>query len=251
MKKILILLFAIPFIVACSSDDDANTVSVTLKFSQNWEGNPVTASDLASTVYTNELGDQLNISRLRYLISKMELKNANGDVITLGGFQLVDLSNPETFTFESIAAIAPGVYTFSFVYGFNEQDNQSGIYPELNQASWNWPDMLGGGYHFLQLDGNYNVNTEPAPFNFHNGTARAGENDFEQNFVVFNFPNTLNINSNTNTIEIKMDISEWFKNPHIWDLNQFNTNLMINYTAQIMMNENAGSVFKIQTISTP
>lgn len=253
MKKIFILLVAIPIFVACSSDDDANsnTVSVTLKFSQNWEGVPVAPSDLSSTVYTNELGNQLNISSLRYLISKMELKNSEGEIITVGGFQLVDLSNPDTFTFESLAAIAPGNYTFSFVYGFNEQDNQSGVYPELNQVSWNWPEMLGGGYHFLQLDGNYNVNSDPSPFNFHNGTARVGEDDFEQNFVVFNFSNTLNINSNTNTIEIKMDISEWFKNPHTWDLNEYNTDLMMNYTAQKMMQDNAYSVFSIQTVSTP
>ena len=42
-----------------------------------------------------------------------------------------------------------------------------------------------------------------------------------------------------------MNLAEWFKNPNTWALNEFNTGLMGNYTAQKRMNENGQSVFSV------
>ena len=139
--------------------------------------------------------------------------------------------------------VPEGNYTLSFIYGFNQADNIDNAYNDLNTASWNWPAMLGGGYHFLQFDGMYDVNTDtPKPFNYHNGTARVSEGVFEQNFVPFNLTNNLQIEAGS-VIEIKMDIAEWFKNPYSWDLDMYNTPLMPNYEAQKLMQQNAATVF--------
>jgi hypothetical protein len=109
--------------------------------------------------------------------------------------------------------------------------------------------MLGGGYHFLQFDGMYNVDTAtPSPFNYHNGTAKVSDNVFEQNFVVFEFSTDIHIQSGSPTIEIRMNLAELFKNPITWDLNIYNTSLMPNYDAQIMMQQNMGSVFSIEQL---
>ncbi|MCR9181988.1 MAG: hypothetical protein NXH73_03590 [Flavobacteriaceae bacterium] len=245
MKKLSILLIFSFIIIACGSDDDNNTpteVAVNLRFSQIFDELTVTSLNLSSTVYVNEMNQELTISRLRYLVSRLVLTNSNGDSFLLSPYHLVDLSNSETLNLNTNLTIPEGDYTLSFVYGFNEEDNQNGAYADLNAVSWNWPEMLGGGYHFLQMDGQYNINTEPAPFNFHNGTARVSEGVFEQNFVVFNLPNTLTVSENS-TINIQMNIAEWFRNPNTWDLNVFNTPLMPNYEAQKLMQQNAASVF--------
>jgi hypothetical protein len=47
------------------------------------------------------------------------------------------------------------------------------------------------------------------------------------------------------TIEIKMNIAEWFKNPNTWNLNELNTILMPNFEAQKMMSANGKSVFSL------
>jgi hypothetical protein len=47
------------------------------------------------------------------------------------------------------------------------------------------------------------------------------------------------------TIEIKMNIAEWFKNPKTWNLNELNTILMPNFEAQKMMSANGKSVFSL------
>lgn len=233
---------------ACDSDDDntPQNVAIDLRFTQSFGDidDTVDEADLNTTVYTNANGEQLTISRLRYLISNITFINEAGDTFEVEGYNLRDLSNPDTALMDTDLTLAQGTYTLQFTYGFNEEDNVDGGYPDLNEASWNWPMMLGGGYHFLQMDGLYNVETDiPAPFNFHNGTARPSEGVFEANHVNFSIPN-VTLTSDTEFI-IDMDIAEWFVNPNTWDLNELNTPLMPNYMAQIMMHENAATVFSV------
>ena len=54
---------------------------------------------------------------------------------------------------------------------------------------------------------------------------------------------------NNTVVEIKMNISEWFKNPNTWNLNILNTVLMPNFNAQLLMSENGKSVFSLGTVS--
>lgn len=246
MKKIALLLILAIALVSCNNDDDtpANVV-ISINLSQNWDGTNISLTDIGNTEFTNENGEDLKIIRLRYLISKVTLYNSFGDAIELEGYNLFDLSDENTLVFTENAVFPPGTYTrITFVYGFNEEDNITEEYPDLNIATWGWPGMLGGGYHFMQFDGTYkDANDEPQPFNFHNGTARVSEGVFEQNFITVDIDD-LSINSNS-TIDIKMNLAEWFKNPNTWDLNQMNTALMGNYDAQIMMNENGQNVFSV------
>jgi hypothetical protein len=258
MKKIIALALILILFNACKSDDNDCCVQpvatkVIFNFTQNWDGNDVNSSDFENTQYTNANGEVLTISRIRYLLSHFELVNENGVSLPLNGYNLVDMSKPYTLSLETDynnnSIIPNGIYTLKLVYGFNEEENIDGAYPDLNSVSWNWPTMLGGGYHFLQFDGMYNVDTAtPSPFNYHNGTAKVSDNVFEQNFVVFEFSTDIHIQSGSPTIEIRMNLAELFKNPITWDLNIYNTSLMPNYDAQIMMQQNMGSVFSIEQL---
>lgn len=246
MKKATFFIIAALIILSCNNDDDDNTpvdVNLLFNFSQNWEGSSVSAVDIGTTIFTNENNDELTIARLRYLISNIQLTNSDGVTTNVEGYQLIDLSDLSTLSFNPNLTVPAGNYTMSFVYGFNEEDNVNGAYPDLNAASWNWPENLGGGYHFMQMDGQYDVNTTiPKPYNYHNGTARVSDGVFEQNFVEVVIPNSLEVRPGK-AIEIIMDISEWYKNPYTWDLSVYDTPLMGNYDAQKKMNLNAGSVF--------
>ena len=246
MKKIaLLLILAIAF-TGCNNDDDSpENVIISINLSHNWDGTSVTEADFGTTEFTNEHGEVLTISKLRYLISRVTLYNSYGDAIEFEGYQLVDLTDDNTFVFALNSVFPPGTYNrISFVYGFNENDNISGEYPDLNAASWNWPDMLGGGYHFMQLEGNYSdTNGDQQPYAYHNGTARVSDGVFEQNFITVDVDG-FSIDSGAD-IDIKMNVAEWFKNPNTWDLNTLSGSLMGNYDAQIMMNQNGQNVFSI------
>ncbi|MCB0464222.1 MAG: hypothetical protein KDC78_00915 [Aequorivita sp.] len=251
MKNIAFL-FILNFVLySCSNDDNNNipeNVPVTFQFSQNWNGDAVDKTDFNSTTYTNDIGNVLTISKLRYLISKIQLKKSDGTLIEIDGYNLVDLSEEGSLEMTP-SSIPTGDYIgISFIYGFNEEDN-SNVYPDLNVALWNWPTMLGGGYHFMQMEGSFlDSNGAPQPYAYHNGTARVSQGVFEQNFISFDFNQNFTITNNA-TIEIKMNIAEWYKNPYQWDLNVFSTDLMMNYEAQKHMNDNGQSVFSIGSIT--
>lgn len=247
MKKIFITLLLIPVFIACNNDDDVATVEATLtfNFTHQWDDETLSNEDFGITSFTNENGDELMIDRLRYLISNIKLYSESGNTTTLEGYQLVDLSNSSTLTFSLTENIPEGDYNLmSFTFGFSEEFNTSGLYPDLNSVSWNWPENLGGGYHFLQMDGTYATPEGQQPFNYHMGTARVGEGIFEANYVEVYLSRNFTIDGNR-TFEFKMNVAEWFKNPHTWDLYEFNTDLMMNYTAQKMMSDNCVSVFSL------
>lgn len=256
MKKILTLLVIAIAFFACSEDNDDNitqapsAADVSFSFTHNWDETAINSTNLTSEIVTNEHGEVMSMARIRYLVSRLELVSSDGQSYLFDGYKFTDLSDENTYDFTPENNNIPtGTYTLKFIWGFNETDNIDGAYPDLNSASWNWPAMLGGGYHFLQFDGMYNVDTTaPAPFNYHNGTARDSMGDFEQNYAVIDLTTEINISNNA-VIEVEMNIAEFFKNPNTWDLNVLDTPLMPNYMAQKMMQENVSSVFSVGTIT--
>ena len=255
MKKVFVTAFSLClFLMSCGEDNDdvapvvITTSSVNFKLTNTFNDTTVNETNFTSLQLTNANGEVISIERIRYLISNLVLVNDVGVSYKMKDYNLLDLSGVDTYTFNSDVQIPAGNYKLSLVWGFNEADNIDGVYPDLNSVSWNWPTMLGGGYHFLQFDGKYNVDTTtPSPFNFHNGTAKDSSGNFEQNFVIISLPETIIIGNNT-TIELKMDIAELFKNPNTWDLNVLDTPLMPNYSAQKMMQANVASVFSLGEI---
>jgi hypothetical protein len=253
MKKIVSLLTLALLVFACNEDIDDTTIitpEVTFNFTHNWDGTTINSTNLETETVTNANGEVITINRFRYLTSRFELTNLTGETYVFDGYKFTDLSEDTTYNFTPEANTIPsGTYNLKFVWGFNAEDNTDGIYQDLNSESWNWPTMLGGGYHFLQFDGMYNVDTaNPSPFNFHNGTARVSDGVFEDNFAIITFDTPITISNNT-TIEVKMNIAELFKNPNTWDLNVLDTPLMPNYDAQKMMQQNILSVFSLGEIT--
>lgn len=249
MKKLKLLLIAIIVVTINSCDDDdpiATSGNILFDFTHNWDGDNVTADDFNIIQFTTADGDAMSVSKLRYLISNITLHKTDGSAIPIDGYILIDLSTQSTSAF--VSNIPFDTYTsISFTFGFDEADNIDGFYNDLNAVSWNWPEMLGSGYHFMQLEGKYLDAAVESPFAYHMGTARLSPGVFEANhFEVF-------INGFTSTsdasIEIKMNISEWFKNPYTWDLETYNIDLMMNYDAQILMNQNGGSVFSLGNVN--
>ncbi|WP_452225650.1 MbnP family protein [Lacinutrix chionoecetis] len=249
MKKIFaLLLFTTLAFTACGEDNDDNATAnadVSFEFSHTWNDVTLNSSNLTTETVVNANGESINIARIRYLVSRFQLVDTNGTTYSFDGYKFTDLEDESTYDFTPVNNTIPtGTYTLKFVWGFNEEDNIDGVYTDLNSVSWNWPTMLGGGYHFLQFDGMYNVDTTPSPFNFHNGTARVSTDIFEQNFATIELNTPIVIDNNT-TIEVNMNIAEFFVNPHTWDLNVLDTPLMPNYDAQKMMQDNVMSVFNI------
>ncbi|RNC88032.1 MAG: hypothetical protein ED556_02255 [Winogradskyella sp.] len=256
MKKFLTLLLVVFVCTNCSDDVDdivnATQINPVFSFTHNWEGIPVTNANFNSVQYTNANGEMLSIERLRYVISDIVFTTTSNEVLELDAYNLVDVTNNNNLVFQVPFTIPIGNYNnVSFTFGFDNEDNSEN-YADLNSASFNVPDMLGGGYHYMQFDGKYlDASNSEAPFNYH--AIRAVDNPgmsptFPQDtFFTVNL-GAVNITGET-TFNIEVNLAEWFQNPNTWDLNQLNTVLMPNSAAQIQMFQNGQSVFSLGSVS--
>ena len=252
MQRIILIILVLFMFTSCNKDKDVSQVQITFKFSHNWDGTAVSNANFNSIIYTNANGEDLSITKLRYLISKITFEKSSGETFILDGYNLVDVTNNTNQSFTPITTIPDGDYSkVSFTFGFDNDDNYNENYIDLNSASWNVPELLGGGYHYMQLEGKFidNTTTETG-YAYH--TIRAVDNSgatqvFQDTFFEIDV-GAVNITNNA-TFNIEMNIAEWFKNPNTWDLNVLNQMLMPNSSAQIMMYENGQNVFNLESVN--
>lgn len=202
----------------------------------------------ANHPYENAMMQKFNVTKLQYLISDVTFMKGDGTKIVDGGYHYVTLDDAGTLQYSLNTKIPEGTYTsIGFTFGFDEEDNITGNYVDLNTLSWNWPTMLGGGYHFLRLEGDYldSTNTS-AEFKTHMGTASDGSTmprTNEVNHFDVTLPNS-NITVNSDfSFDIEMNIEEWYTNPINWDFNVWNAPVMPISAAQKALNSNGSSVF--------
>lgn len=253
MKKISTgLIFFLIAVSSCSSDEDISIkkVAVTLQFSHYWDETPISNEAYTSESFITQFGQTLSIERLRYLLSKIRVEDhyflTDGDSIHLINpieNKGLEISFPEVYI---------GSRQIAFTFGLSNSDNLDGIYPSLNSANFNVPLALGGGYHFMQMDGKYKTTSnEEAPFNFH--AIRAVNASDPSNLIFEDTSFEIDLGELTITtdtiIPIKVNLAAWFKNPNTWNLNELNTMLMPNAEAQKLISENGASVFSILELS--
>lgn len=263
MKKIALLLLVIIFVFSCKKDDNGapvNEVDVNFIFTHYFDGDLIENSDFDLLQYFNEHGEQMSISKLVYLISDVKFTSlTTAEVFEPGDYNLIDVRNGTNLSFTPDVMIPEGEYLVSFTFGFDDEDNIDGIYQDLNSADggWNVPAPLGGGYHYMRLEGMFTDNTSSqVGYQYH--TIRA--NDMSTTPITLQDTSfdvslgQITIGGNTE-IEVQMDVAEWFKNPNLWDLNVLNSVLMPNFDAQIMMSENgqaingSGGVFSLGAVN--
>jgi hypothetical protein len=242
MKNILIFFCLSIFIFSSCSSEDEN-IHITLNFTHNWDGVPITNQDFDMLKFTNANGEKVSVEKLRYLVSNISLVGSKN-------YHLIDFTE-NTGTSITFSDLTEGVYALSFRFGFSDEDNEGGVYQDLNSVSFNVPEMLGGGYHYMQFDGKYiDNNSEEVGFNYHAIRAVDKTDPMNLKFQDTSFEvylGTVEI-KDTAEIEVKMNLAEWFKNPNTWDLNELNTVLMPNFEAQKMMSANGKSVFNLGAI---
>ncbi len=268
MKKTLIALSALTLIFSSCKEEEPLTpkttdtsTDVNFVFKQYYDGYEVTAADFGAKQFLNAKGTSHTISKLQYLISDITLHKTDGSEVNLGGYNLIDVSQPLSRFYTPAVQIPEGSYSgVSVTFGFDGNDNKDGAYTDLNAASWSWPMMIGGGYHFMKFEGMFLDNTSTMKgFAYHNGTASKmnpnGTRTAEENHFrvrLWDANGGFQVKSGERmTIDINMNIAEWFKNPILWDLDQYHMMLMPNYTAQKMINQNGRSVLSLGNVTSP
>ena len=249
MKNKFIIALAIGFVIlglySCkknnpepTKDDTPAKVNSYIRFNHWVDGVDVVYDTVK---YTNEFGNNFSIETIQYFISRVTLVKENGDEIVIKDAIYVDAKKPELLFKKITKSIPNGIYTgIKFVFGLDAAMNQSGAFPNFPETAMEWPTMMGGGYHYMKLEGRYAVGTGYNFFNFHTGPLNGAENYFS-----VSLPMNLKVTKNEFDISLNMEIQNWFRNPHTFDLTTIAGGMMGNQAKQQLVKENGVDVFSV------
>ncbi len=198
--------------------------------------------------YTNDAGNQYLGYYARFFISRLTIyKGGNATVLNkFHNSHYFDSDMEETLTWTVADDIENGSYdSLAFTFGFNEEDNQSFMFVNQPESNMAWPEGLGGGYHAMQLDGKWKKSGDTlSNFNFHLGPGSDNGVKVHNSFIVSipasDFAITV---GNTTTVDIRMNVENWFKNPISYDHNYYGGSIMQNQEAMGAIVSNGWDVF--------
>jgi len=158
-----------------------------------------------SLMYQNAAGENYSISRLQYYISHLRFFKNTQLVYFLDTVFYVDAMFNNQILLNKIPA---GAYDSMAMYiGVDPTHNIHGKIPATAEnIAMQWPINMGGGYHFLKLEGHWLDNGQQPGFAIHLGT----------NPYLIHAGSKGNINvgsSKTNQLTLTMNINEWFTHP--------------------------------------
>lgn len=227
-------------VISCAKKEENGFVDICVDYSVNNE--PLITDTLC---YTNEAGNEFLVTEIQWFVSKWELQDEQGRWIASDRIFYIDTNIPESQTLR-MDSIPIGKYKkVRFTFGLDESDNLSGRFSDPPESNMFWPEQLGGGYHYMKLNGKFvNEAGQLVPLNIHLGRLHEEDNHF-----TVQLPIDFSITENTeNQLHLTMIIDNWFRSPNLYDFNEYGSAIMENPTAQRVLKENGNDVFTIQNI---
>lgn len=208
--------------------------------------------------YVNAAGNCYEVTEAQYFISDVVFTRNDGTtfkITTDSSAHYVDADIVGTLSWLPTDELPAGVYkSVSFVFGLSPELNHSYFYPNAPENNMSWPAYLGGGYHYMKINGKWRLGDGAlSPFNLHTGIGQ--QRDANGNIIGFidnSFTVTLPLSNfevsknNTTTLHLRMNINNWFTNPNTFDFNVYGGSIMQNQAAQEVLKENGHNVFSVE-----
>lgn len=255
MKFKPFLLFLVLPLLITSCDKEEKTGSVKVTFTHYVDNQPV---QLNQMIYTNAAENNYQINEIKYFISKVYFITEDNKLVKVNqdqGVHYVDLNYPGTIVWD-LNLIKEGDYkAVQFVFGLDEEDNISNRFPNPPECNFFWPQHLGGGYHYMQINGKWQPPTgDLKNFNFHTGIGQLYYSNvtsvdsifaYVHNYISLTLPVEFEVEHDEKTnLEMRMNVEQWFKDPYVYDFNYFGSSIMQNQNAQMLIKTNGRDVFK-------
>ncbi|MBM3404782.1 MAG: hypothetical protein FJY10_07830 [Bacteroidetes bacterium] len=217
--------------------------------------------------YTNAAKNEYIINELMYFVSDITFYKDDGTSVKIHQWKdiyYVDDDMPESTSILLFDPIPAGIYdSISFLFGISEEKNQPYLFINPPEVNMSWPEVLGGGYHYMMINGKWmDTNAQIQPFNFHLGIGQLYHGNgydvdsiyaFVQNYFRVSLPGSNFSISKGDTVDlgIAMNIESWFETPHIYDHNQWGGDIMQKQPAMQMAKENGWDVFSVDHLVFP
>lgn len=192
-----------------------------------------------SLAYRNKAGEIYSVSKLHYFISDIRFYKNNRLVFTADTVVYIDAAtgdyslgiyNVPAFSYDSIACyigVPPAL---------NEHGRLARTY---ENTAMEWPKAMGGGYHFIKLEGHwldtnrtpgYTVHLGRNPYLVTGGCKAAG----------------MQVSNKEHIVALEMDINEWFENPRVYSFQADGTYTMNMAALMQKIAENGQDVIRVK-----
>jgi len=252
------------FFTSCKKHTDpipeASSGKVVFNFHHLVNGLPLSENEL---IYTNAAGNPYLITDLMYFISDITLYKSDGTLTRVDDWKdifYIDEDIPSTKILQIFDPVPAGDYdSINFVFGITREKNKSFMFVNPPEVNMFWPEVLGGGYHYLMMNGKWRDTAGIIqPFNFHLGIGQLyhGTNydvdsiyAFVQNYFFVRLPSSAFTihDGETLTFTVNMNIEKWFDTSEIFDFNHWGGAIMQNQEAMQVVRKNGAGVFSVSS----
>lgn len=205
--NLLLLVFLIQAI-SCKKDHDpveAQTAHLQFFIGHRSDSLPLRFD---TVFYRNAAGEDFSVSRLEYYISNVRLI---GDQVVFESRE-VHYMNARNYAGGGfpVKGVPKGHYTrLEFLLGVDSQRNiPDGLPATVENNAMFWPVPMGGGYHFMKLEGHFKDTAGVSGYAVHLG--RNG------NTVAISIPCTFDISGPAHRMVLTMNINQWFQDPLVY-----------------------------------
>jgi hypothetical protein len=241
-KRILAFAFCFFTIVSCKKEDkiveepepQIPVQNIQLKISYRVDA---AALLFDSMQYFTKAGYQFSVSRLVYFLSQIRLVKLDSSTVLLKNYHYVDAAKPEENEI-SFSKIPEGEYIgLALNVGLDSLQNNPdllAVSDEINNMVW--PVPMGGGFHFLKLEGYFKDNAVNYGYAMHIGTNPC--------LVPIKLFKAISVKNDSQfTLNLTMNVNEWFQNPLTFDFNADGNNTMGNLPLMKKIALNGRDVF--------
>jgi hypothetical protein len=248
----LLLLIPVFFSVSSCGEKD-QPAKITILFEHFISDKPLKKDSLG---YINASGNRYEVNELQYFISELVLwKSGEKYKPDMGnGIHYVDIDLPLTLNWYPETELPSGKYdSITMTLGLNEVVNQTGLFVNPPERDMFWPDMMGGGYHYMKMNGKWmSEGNLLEPFNLHLGIGMKedsfGNEQFFHNYFSISLPLDdcyLDGNQLYNLFILRMDLNSWFETPNSWNWDEIGGQIMQNQDAMHLAARNGADVFTV------
>lgn len=239
LNHLLWLAFVGLALFGCKEKDEPLKQDYNLQFSMEYKWlNEAIVFD--SLNYASDLNDSVSVSTLKYFITDIVVECEDGNYSI--PYRYIDGRDPAMNSFSVKVQEGKVMKKLHFVFGLDSNANQTGRFTELPEANMVWPTPMGGGYHYMKLEGKFMDNGFSKNYQAHSGPLNGVDRSVKFSFNLENKIMTKNME-----LGLIMNLGEYFNQPNVLDLNNV-SGIMGNEQMQIKLHENAFSLFQLKGI---
>jgi hypothetical protein len=219
--------------------------TVTLELDHDVAGEPLVFDAVR---YTNAAGNRYDVTTLRYYLSDLELVRGDGVSFALPAVHYRDGRDLRTRDWTA-PGVPDGDYTaIRFTFGLDSLRNVTGSLPATTEnLAMEWPPTLGGGYHYMMLDGRYELpggGLDGWVAHFGRLQRDVDLAPMHHFFRVELRIAALAVRGDAWRVRLVMDLDQWFRSPENFDFSIYGGSVMENPNAQETLEDNGRDAFR-------